>query len=196
MARVKPAAEPVLKSWEEVDAATSELRDLSIKRAAIEARLAAQLDRYREGAKQRTDPLDARASRLEHDVREFCDAHASDFAVEPRSRKLTKAVVGFRKSSAIDPLPGWTLKKVVELLQQMVEDFRKSRKLKDALAILSFLRIKTELNKEAVRNALTAGTLTEDQLAKWGLRDKETDAFYIEFPDDKPAEVAEPEPVA
>ena len=169
MPRIKVAAEPVLHDWNEVDI---DLRQIATLKAEID-RDQAELDREIAVVKGRFEPAIVQASakikRAEKDIEEFAEAHRAELEQQEgrRSKVLNWGLVSFRRSKVLEALTGLKLADVVDRLERFKAE--------------KFLRIKKEVNKEAVKTALDAGDLPESKLERFGLRLVEKDTFGYEL---------------
>jgi len=180
MARRKVAAEPVLKSWAEVDEALAEVRTLSVEQATAQATLDAALAEVQAKHQDSIQARAARIARLEKDLEEYTTAHKNELETTEgrRSKRLPNGTVGFRRSTAVGTRSKWTWAKVTEAIQGAGKRFA------------AFLRIKHEPDKEALGKALADGTLTEAGAKRIGVELKQKDTFgYDPNADDTAATV-------
>ena len=174
MARKKVAAEPVLKSWAQVDEALNEIDRARLVLSCDQGELDRMINDARARYTARMDPAAAKLKRLEKDVQEYVTAHKGELETEEkkRSRDLPNGTVGFRRSTELATKPGLTWKGVLDIL---VEAGRRAKK---------YIRTKAEVNKEAVH----AAKLDEAQLGVLGMRMQDKDTFYYELAADRTAE--------
>jgi phage host-nuclease inhibitor protein Gam len=161
MPKQKVTAEPVLKSYYEVDDALLEIAQIDGRVARSEALVNEQIQAWKDQLVDETDDDLARKERLAKDLQEFCEFHKDEFTGK-RSRELNHGTVGFRLSTALAALGKHTWASVLDLLK--------------AAQRTSFIRVKEEIDKEAVRSA----DLPADELAAIGMQMKEKDEFYFE----------------
>lgn len=131
-----------LNSWNEVDTCLSEIGTIDRELALLEASQNEQIDRIKANTKATAQPLHDKKSGIELAIKEFCEANRGEFA-KVKTKPLTFGAVGFRLSTKI------MIKRVADTLQA----------LKD-LKLLTCIRTKEELDKEAMKN-LSTETLAE-----------------------------------
>ena len=163
--------EPRVESWAEVEAALVELGRLEQAMLAIEVERATALERVAEAAR----PLEAKQAELEAALERFCRERWDEFARENgqgrRSRQLLFGRVGFRRTQAV----------VVRSEEQALEALRRWR------AGRAFLRVRTELDREGLRQFLLAGQRqgrrkeAEQRLRRAGIRLEAREAWFCEL---------------
>lgn len=142
-----------LQSWDDVDATLAEIGKVDRELALIESAANERIEETRAAMKTAAQAhLDKKAG-LELAIKEYCDANRAEFA-KVKSKTLTFGEVGYRLSTKI------MIKRVAETLQA----------LKD-LALTSFIRIKEEPDKEAMKG------MTDDLLAEVGAARKTENVF-------------------
>ncbi len=161
MARQKVIAEPVYRSWEEVDQALREIEEIDGRVSVQEAEVNEQIAAWREHLATATADDLSRKARLEKDLKEFAEHHKAEFE-KTRSRKLNHGVVGFRRSAELATLAKTTWAQVVALLEKA--------------GLTNFLNTKTTVNKEAVK----AAGLPDSTLGLYGMKLEDKDTFYYE----------------
>ena len=161
MARQKVIAEPVYRSWDEVDQALREIDEIDGRVSVSEAKVNAQIAAWREQLAADTADDLSRKARLEKDLKEFAEHHKDEFA-KARSRKLNHGVVGFRKSSELATIAKTTWAQVVAVLEQA--------------GLTNFLNTKITVNKEVVK----AAGLPDSALQMYGMKLEDKDVFYYE----------------
>ena len=127
----------------------------------MEAFANGQIDQAKADAKKAAAPLLDKKTGLELAVKEFCEANRAEFA-KVKTRELTFGSVGFRLSTKI------IVKRMADTLQA----------LKD-LGLKACIRIKEELDKEAMKN------LSTETLAQVGAGLKTENAFGYEINQEK-----------
>jgi len=155
-----------LNSWDEVDATLREIGEVGRDIGLLESAQNEEIDRVKKETKEAAAPLMDRKSALELSLKEFCEANRGEFA-KAKTRVLTFGSVGFRLSTKV------MIKRVADTLQA----------LKD-LNLRSCIRIKEELDKEAMKN------LSTETLAEVGASLKTENAFGYEIDLEKLKEAA------
>ena len=160
-----------VESWAEVEAALVELGRLEQAMLAIEVERATALERAAEAAR----PLEAKQAELEAALERFCRERWGEFARENgqgrRSRQLLFGRVGFRRTQAV----------VVRSEEQALEALRRWRSGR------AFLRVRTELDREGLRQFLLAGQRqgrrkeAEQRLRRAGIRLEAREAWFCEL---------------
>lgn len=164
MATKKVTAEPILKNWDEVDATLLELQTIDGRVGTVEATVNAEINSWKERLAEETREDLARKARLEKDLKEYAEYH-KDAMGNKRSRELNHGIVGFRRSTELAALAKLAWGQVVAKLKE--------------LGRLSFIRVKDEIDKEAIR----AANLPEAELAICGMRMVDKDTFYYDLAD-------------
>jgi phage host-nuclease inhibitor protein Gam len=161
MARQKVIAEPVYRSWDEVDQCLREIDEIDGRVSVQEAAVNEQIAAWREQLATATAEDLSRKARLEKDLKEFAEHHKDEFA-KARSRKLNHGVVGFRKSSELATIAKTKWEQVVALLQKA--------------GLTNYINTKTTVNKEVVK----AAGLPDSTLELYGMKLEDKDVFYYE----------------
>ncbi len=153
--------EPRVESWAEVEAALVELGRLEQALLAIVV--------------ERATALEAKLAEREATLERFCRGRWGEFARENgqgrRSRQLLFGRVGFRRTQAV----------VVRSEEQALEAMRRWR------AGRAFLRGRTELDREGLRQFLLAGQRqgrrkeAEQRLRRAGIRLEAREAWFCEL---------------
>lgn len=99
MARKRIESEPVLKSWDEVNAHLKEIGELQIEVSDINNVMNLDLNKIKEAAEELAKPLENRIALLEKEIKEYTEAHRTELT--SKSKRFTFGVVGFRQSSKI-----------------------------------------------------------------------------------------------
>lgn len=146
-----------LKSWDEVDATLRRIGQLTRELELIEAAAEEAIEMARTAAKEQADPLGKEKSNCERLLKEFCTAHKADFERQ-RTRELTFGAVGWRRSSRL------VIASVGDTLQAL-----------KSLNLLQYVRVKEEIDKEALREA------PSETLANVGAYLKPEDTFGYEI---------------
>lgn len=142
-----------LQSWDDVDAALSQIGQADRELRLIESAANEQIEGIKQAMKDHAQPTLDRKAALELSVKEYCDANRAEFA-KVKTKTLTFGEVGYRVSTKI------MIKRVAETMQA----------LKD-LAFTLCIRTKEEPDKEAMK------TLTDEQLAEVGAARKVENVF-------------------
>ena len=128
MARYKPA-QSKLGTIEDVDLALKEIGLLERELEVIDAEAHKQISEAKEKAAQKGEPLRKRIAEVSAKIGAFAEYNKDELFKDKKSIELTFGVFGFRKSTCVS-----VKKTTVELMQKLGLD--------------SFLRIKTEPDKE------------------------------------------------
>ena len=150
-----------LTSWDQVDESLKAIGCIDREVGYMEAFANGQIDQVKADAKKAAAPLLDKKTGLELAVKEFCEANRAEFA-KVKTRELTFGSVGFRISTKV------IVKRVADTLQA----------LKD-LGLKACIRIKEELDKEAMKN------LSTETLAQVGAGLKTENAFGYEINQEK-----------
>ena len=154
-ARQKVVAEPVLKSWGDVDQALAEIGevDKKIEREADKAtRKAAAIQ---EALAVETQVLASRRLRLVKDIQEYAGEEKEKLV--GTTKKLAHGSLGFRKSTKI------LLKNAAKAIEKL-----------KALNLLNCIRVKETVNKDALREC------DDNVLADLGAKKKVEYTFWFE----------------
>ena len=148
----------------EMDAALSEVRSCHIRRL----KLAAELARKRQALDDDYGPLikqlGTQINTASTIVERWADANPSHFA-KAKSLELTHGTIGWRTATpALKTLKGWDWPRVLDSLDT-------------DLSMRSFIRLKKEVDKEAIISA--RAVLGPDKLALFGLKIHQPETFYI-----------------
>lgn len=128
MARYKPA-QSKLETIEDVDLALKEIGLLERELEVIDAEAHKQISEAKEKAAEKGEPLRKRIAEVSAKIGAFAEYNKDELFKDKKSIELTFGVFGFRKSTCVS-----VKKTTVELMQKLGLD--------------SFLRIKTEPDKE------------------------------------------------
>jgi len=173
MARKKVDAEPVLKSWTEVDDALRTVAKLMREQLAEQAELDQQIEAIRTRFEPGMADRKGKLLRIEKDLQEYTEQHKEDLETSEgkRSKTMPHGTVGFRRSTELTTLPKVTWKQVVERIEE------KGRKW------LKLLRVKKEVAKDVVRQV----DLKAEELEGLGMRFRDKDTFGYELNTDETA---------
>lgn len=156
-----------ITNYEEAD---KKLLELS-KHEAFIAKKEADMNSKMQAVKEKfeTETADARAQKqlIETDIQVFCSMNKTDF-LKQRAKKLLHGVIGFRTNppKVIQLNKKFTIKTSIELAKKIFDD--------------KYVRMKEELNKDAILTDYSSGTLTDDNLAGVGLRVDQDETFFCE----------------
>lgn len=141
MARTKVESPGVeLNSWDAVDEALAEIGVLSSQVAAEEAKYNADEQKRRAVLTEKNQAKTTRIVELELGIKKYAENNRSDFG-KSKSRELKHGIINFRLSPpAVKCVKGFTFASALELA-------KRSPKWSEA-----FVRVKEELNKEAILN--------------------------------------------
>jgi phage host-nuclease inhibitor protein Gam len=161
MSRKKPAPAVLFKNLEEVDTALSEIADIERDLGRVEAQMNKHIDRVKADAEKIAEPLRRRVAALENALTVYGETHKAELFDKRRSIELAFGTIGFRQSSELKPLPKMKWDDVLALIKQK--------------RVLTFIRVKEEVNKEAFDKLQSA-----EELAVLGVRRVEKDTFWYE----------------
>jgi phage host-nuclease inhibitor protein Gam len=171
MSRQKVNEAPLLETWDSVDQALKRAGQISRIVQAAEAEAQKAIDEATEKAAKKTAELLAEKASIEKNLEAFCVYYRDRFG-EKKSRELNFGTVGWRESSKVAFLKGWTQKKVVRKLQ--------------ALRLEKFLIKKDPtVDKEAIKKA----GLPAVKLKSYGVEIVTKDTFFYEPDETKIADV-------
>jgi len=158
----KVLPEPVIRSWEEADAALRAIGELDIEIEKKERLANLKINDIKEKLVAETNGQLAWKSRLEKDLEEFLERYQGELGGQVKSRKLNFGMLGFRLSPPkLKPVAKMTWAKVVEKLKSLGRE--------------RFLRYPDpEVDKEALK---LAGVET---LKEVGVRSCSEDLFWYE----------------
>lgn len=157
--RVTPAA--LLSSWDDVDSCLKEIAERQRRVDAAKASAAAKITAINEKLEQEIGTDVALITRAETDIAAYTTAHQDQLT--GRSKQLTHGVVRLRAATELKPLNKWTFAKVLERLKELKR--------------MDFIRIKEEVNKEAIIDAKMDPTT----MATIGVRLVTRDSFSYEL---------------
>lgn len=155
-----------LESWDQVDETLRAIGVIDREVNLIEASANEEIDRIKAQTKEAAAPLLDKKSGLELAIKEYCEANRAEFT-NMKTKALTFGSVGFRLSTKV------IVKRVADTLQAMKD-----------LGLSACIRIKEELDKEAMKN------LSTETLAQVGAGLKTTNAFGYEIDQEKIKEIA------
>ena len=160
MAR-KRIAGTQFSSWDEVDGALRDIAEIDRQLGMLQAAHDEAVDKLKETAKEEAEPLQHRRASLEAAMKDYCQANRQEFLTS-KTKVLAFGNVGFRLSTKV------VVKNVGDTLQLL-----------KSLGLHGCVRIKEELDKEAMRN------LNQETLANVGAALKTENAFGYEVKRDE-----------
>lgn len=156
-----------LESFDEVDEALLKLAEYKAFVQHEEAILNDGLQKTREEFDQKVATQRERAATIESNIEGFCIQHKDEFE-RTRSKELTHGIVSFRttppKVAFLNRKYGYST--VIELIKRL--GFQKK-----------YLRVKEEVDKEAILADSAAKQLSDEKLAACGLKIDQTEQFDI-----------------
>lgn len=147
---------PVLKTWNEVDAALKNISECENQLAILESSMNIQVDAIKEGFQSKAAPYKEEIKKLEATIKEFVTENKGD--LKGKSRELTFGRVGFRFSTKV------SVPKNVEKLIRLL----RNNKMEDCIIT------KETVNKDVLR------TYDEKDIIKVGAPLKKEDTFWYE----------------
>lgn len=161
MARKKPANVALVKDLAGADAALGEIAELQRHVASIGVEMNRMIDRAKKDAEKNAAPLLQRIAALENGLQVFAEQSKKTLFDKTRSIVLGFGAFGFRKSTKLRLMPGFTWKRVLEELEAEEEE--------------QYIIVKKKVNKETLRIA------PDDDLEAFGVRRAQNDAFWYEI---------------
>lgn len=147
---------PVLKSWDEVDATLKEISECENQLAILESSMNIQIDAVKEGFNEKAAPYKEEIKKLEAIIKEYVTENKGD--LKGKSRELTFGRVGFRFSTKVS-IPK-NVEKLIKLLRKNEMD--------------DCIIVKETVNKDVLR------TYDEKDIIKVGASLKKEDTFWYE----------------
>lgn len=158
--RKKITSEPILKNFEQVDQAIREWTSLDNKVKTIADTQQEQINKIKMIFETIAEPFIAEKIQIEKNLGDFCEFNRDKFA--GKTKVLTFGKCGFRKSSKLATLKGWTWKTVLAKLLDLKR--------------LEFVRIRKDVNKEAIKSS----NLELSVLNSFGCTIKEDEIYWFE----------------
>jgi len=176
MARKK--VECRLATWDDVDAELGELVELKAQEDGVESEMNDALKAIRDQFAPALAQIGEARSEAESQVKAFCVEHRADFGAR-KSRELTHGTVSFRLGNPTLALKNrdWNWKSVLASVKGAMN-----------VVLRRCVRVKEEIDKEAVLAAKAAGKVTDQELAESGLKVAQKETFGIELRYEEPAE--------
>jgi len=170
---------PLLESWDEVNETLKRIGQIERDRNLVRDAMTERIETAKTKAQKELDPLELEHKELASALEQFAAHHKEEFEKAPRSRKLMFGKIGFHKTPGkFKPLKKWNWNQVVEKLLELGKK--------------QYIRVKQEIDKEALEKAYKENQLSDDSLEVYGLKWVTDDEFYFElFEDDINREGAE-----
>jgi phage host-nuclease inhibitor protein Gam len=159
MARTRIKEVPVLKSWEEVDAALKEIAEMELDLLDIEGEMNKQIQSIKLTAAKEAKPLQDRINALGKDIKAFVEEHRGE--LDGKTKVLNFGKTGFRMSTRV------ILPKAKEKLAAIIKNL-KARKMNDCIIVTE------TVNKDVLKK------YTEDEILRVGASLKKEDVFWYE----------------
>lgn len=158
-----------LASFEEVDKSLLSLANIMSSVQAEEAKMNDEIQSVRDRYDKQTKRLRDQQAGLTTDIENYCIAHKDEFE-RTRSKDLTHGVVAFRTNPPKVAFLNrkYNLNTVIELLRKLGLAKR-------------YLRVKEDLDKEAILADSAAKEITDTKLAACGLKIDQSESFSIEI---------------
>jgi phage host-nuclease inhibitor protein Gam len=156
---------PVIGTRPQAEAALGEVARLTIERNRVQLTMDEAIVAIREAHE---GPLASLNKQIESQV-ELLEGWAAENAEEfgkLKSLEMQHGVLGWRRSTKLKTLAKWTWDRVLEKLESLGNDV--------------FLRVKTEVNKDAIRDMAMSGEIDGDVLKVFGCRLAVEDTFFVE----------------
>ena len=152
----KRMEEPVLKTWDEVDAALKEIAEAENQIAILESSQNIAINALKEEFKSKSEPYKAEIKKYEAMVKEYVTEHKTD--LKGKSRELTFGKVGFRLSTKV-MLP--------KKLDRLITLLRKN-------GMADCIQVEEKVNKDVLK------TYEEKEIIAVGATLKKEDTFWYE----------------
>lgn len=159
MARKRIKEAPVLKNWEDVDAALKEIAEKEIRLDEIEGEMNKQINGVKIASALEAKPHQDRIDKLGKDIKEFVTEHKEE--IEGKTKQLNFGKTGFRLSTTL------SLPAAKDKLEKIISKLRK-RKMEDCIIV------KESVNKEVLKK------YDEEVIVEIGGTLKKTDTFWYE----------------
>ena len=167
--RKKVDAEPVLKTWGEVEEALKEIKKIDNDVVRIEARFNDRIDAITNSMAGKTEEPLKRKARLEKDLEEFARANKDEVRSEKRlkTKELNHGFIGFR----------WTPWKIVTVNKKKAEDVIKLLKKKE---FFSWISTRESINKTAVMKDFDEEVTDKEEMSSVGLKRDHKEEFWYD----------------
>jgi phage host-nuclease inhibitor protein Gam len=172
------AAGPVFSSWDEVDDALRQIRQIDATVGKVEAQANALRVKADELCATVADNLKER-KQLERNMEEYCTAQLPE--MDAKSRKLNHGTIQFNASKECVVMKGFTIAAALQVMIGALQD--NLTKLTEKLGA-RYVRVKCEIDKAAALSAFNAKTTNNTKLAAFGLEVVEKNNFGYTLADD------------
>lgn len=169
MARVKPQNIQPIRSIEEANDALREVGELKRITTDIENRLNDDIAALKASAAEEAAPHNTRRTSLENGLLAFAEIKKNEIFSDRRSLKLDYGELGYRRSTELGTIKGFTWKVVLGKLKE--------------LAFREAIRTKEEPDKDIMSQ------WPDERLALVGVERREKDAFWFEIDEAKIAQL-------
>ncbi|MCQ4924106.1 host-nuclease inhibitor Gam family protein [Tissierella carlieri] len=159
MARTKIKEAPVLKTWDDVDAALKEIAEKEIAIEEIEGDMNKQINGIKIASGLEAKPLQDRIDKLGKDIKEFVTEHKEE--LDGKTKTMNFGKTGFRLSTTL------SLPTAKDKLEKIITKLRK-RKMDDCIIV------KESVNKDVLKK------YEEDTIVEIGGTLKKVDTFWYE----------------
>lgn len=170
MSRTKPKT-PQIANANQADETLAEIASLTRELATIDLEMNTAIDAAKADARDKAAPIQARIKTLGDALGAYATYNKAELFTKVKTINANHGRYGFRKTSSLKPLPKL---KWADVLDKVVAT--------KGFAFL--LRVKKELNKEAIRE------LPESQMEQLGCRLVRADEFWYEVEQDEVENVA------
>jgi len=174
----RKAIVPALADWSAVDVVLGQLCEIEARRDMMTGEMNEALARLRADFQAELDRLASEAKSREAQVQQYCEAHRAEFA-QKRSRELTHGTVSFRFSPPSCVLLNRKWK--WESVKQAVKGAANS-------VLRKCIRVKEEIDKEAILAAYAAKKTSTAEMADVGVKIASQETFGIELKYEEPAD--------
>lgn len=157
-------AQKPLKSWDEVNQLVGDIGEKENQWASLQAEKdgkLAEVEKEYIGMSDIKDEIKFMKERIQN----FAESHRNEMD-EQRKKVLSKGEIYFRKNPASV--------KLTSLIDVVIKQVKKSAKWAE-----SFLVVKTDLDKSAIKKAFAADKIKADALAKFGIEIEESEGFHV-----------------
>ncbi len=156
----------MIKNYEELEV---NLKEYAINYAAIakkEAEMNEKINKIKEDFEEKTKELRYVADILSSEINAFCEKNKADFE-KTRSKEFQFGIIGFRTTPPKVTLLNrkYNIKTVLELVKKIYKK--------------AYIRVKEEIDKEAILADYSAKKLDDGKLAGIGLKIDQDEQFYI-----------------
>lgn len=159
MSRTRIKNQPVLKNWNEVDAALKEIAEKEILIEEIEGEMNKQINGIKISSGLEAKPHQDRIAKLGNDVKEFVTEHKEE--IEGKTKTLNFGKTGFRLSTSV------SIPRAKEKVEAIIKSL-KIRKMTDCINVVE------SVNKEVLKK------YSEEEIIKIGGKLKKENVFWYE----------------